>query len=129
MNHPQIITTPGGEEMVILPRAEYEALLTAAEEAAEDAADIAVYDARMADLAAGRDEPLPAPVSQSILRGDSLLKALRRWRGMTQQDLAAKTGLAQGYISDLEARRRKGSDAALKQLAAALDVKAAWLVA
>ena len=51
---PQIIRTPGGEELVVLPRAEYEALLERADhDEAEDADDVAIYDARKAELAAG----------------------------------------------------------------------------
>jgi hypothetical protein len=53
-----------------------------ASEAEEDAADIATYDACKAALDAGLDEALPAEVSASILRGDSLLKALRKWKGL-----------------------------------------------
>jgi hypothetical protein len=36
-----------------LPRAEYEALLKRADHEAEDADDVAIYDARKAELAAG----------------------------------------------------------------------------
>jgi PHD/YefM family antitoxin component YafN of YafNO toxin-antitoxin module len=53
MHAPQIIRTPGGEELVVLPRADYEALLERADGAAEDADDVAIYDARKAELAAG----------------------------------------------------------------------------
>jgi PHD/YefM family antitoxin component YafN of YafNO toxin-antitoxin module len=52
MSGPQIIRTPGGEELVVLPRAEYEALLERADREAEDAEDVAIYDARKAELAA-----------------------------------------------------------------------------
>jgi len=41
----QFFTTPQGEDMVLLPRADYEALLARAA-ATEDEADIALYDAR-----------------------------------------------------------------------------------
>lgn len=50
MGSPQIILTPSGEELVVLPRADYEALL---DHAAEDADDVAIYDAVKAELAAG----------------------------------------------------------------------------
>jgi PHD/YefM family antitoxin component YafN of YafNO toxin-antitoxin module len=53
MSAPQIIRTPSGEELVVLPRAEYEALLERADHAAEDAGDVAIYDARKAELATG----------------------------------------------------------------------------
>ena len=88
MTNPQIIKTPGGEELVVLPRAEYEALVAAAAEAEEDDADALVYDARKAALGVGLDARLPPEVSTAILRGDSLLRALRKWRGLTQIDLA-----------------------------------------
>ncbi len=127
MTEPQIIRTPGGEELVVLPRAEYEALLAAAADAAEDEADAAVYDARKADLEAGRDARLPPEVSAAMLRGDSLLKALRKWRGMTQIDLATLTDLGQGYLSDLEAGRRRGTRETLRRIAEKLNVDPNWI--
>ena len=108
MSEPQIIRTPSGEELVVLPRAEYEALLERAGYESEDAEDVALYDARKAELAAG-DGVLPPEVSAAILRGDSRLKAIRSWRDETQQHLAFKTGIGQGYLSDLENGRRTGT--------------------
>jgi ribosome-binding protein aMBF1 (putative translation factor) len=124
---PQIITTEKGEELVVLSRADYEALVAAAEAADEDESDVAIYDARKSELGAGRDERLPAEVSAAMLRGDSLLKALRKWRNMTQLDLSEKTRLGQGYISDLEAGRRKGTRETIGVIAKALGVDEAWL--
>ena len=93
----QIIRASNGEELVVLPRAEYEALVQRASHADEDADDIAIYDARKAELAAGGGV-LPPEVSAAILKGDSRLKAIRKWRGTGQADLATKTGLGQGYL-------------------------------
>ena len=53
MSAPQIIRAPSGEELVVLPRAEYEALLERADDEAEYIDDVAIYDARKAELAAG----------------------------------------------------------------------------
>lgn len=127
MSEPQIIRTPAGEELVVLPRAEYEALLERADQAAEDADDIAVYDARKAELAAGGVVLLPAQVSTAILRGESRLKAIRTWRGETQLHLSSVTGIGQGYLSDLENGRRAGTPETIAKLAQALDVPVAWL--
>ncbi len=127
MSDPQIIRTPAGEELVVLPRADYEALVAAAD-AEEDAADVALFDARMADLEAGRDQRLPPEVSAFLLRGDTLLKALRKWRDVTQLHLASETGIAQGYLSDLESGRRKGTPETLQRIAKALDIDPAWLL-
>ena len=74
MSRPQIIRTPSGEELVVLPRAEYEALVERADHEAEDADDVAIYDARKAELAAGGGV-LPPEVSAAIVRGDSRLES------------------------------------------------------
>jgi hypothetical protein len=127
MSSPQIIRTPGGEELVVLPRAEYEALVERADRDAEDADDVAIYDTRKAELAAGGDV-LPPEVSAAILRGDSRLKAIRNSMDMTQLHLAFKSGIGQGYLSDLESGRRIGTPETLKKLAKALNVPEAWLL-
>jgi mRNA-degrading endonuclease RelE of RelBE toxin-antitoxin system len=126
MSEPQIIRTPGGEELVVLPRAEYEALLERAGHKAEDAEDVAIYDARKAELAAG-GVVLPPEVSAAILRGDSRLKAIRKWRDETQLHLESKTGIGQGYLSDLESGRRTGTPETIAKLAQALNVPVEWL--
>ncbi|WP_244613059.1 helix-turn-helix transcriptional regulator [Methylosinus sp. Ce-a6] len=100
-----------------------------AAEAEEDAADVVIYDEREAELAAGHDARLPPEVGAALLRGDSLLEALRNWRDMTQQQLARLTNLGQGYISDLESGRRKGTPETLALIAEALRVDPAWLAA
>ena len=126
MSAPQIIRSPSGEELVVLPRAEYEALLERADRGAEDADDVAIYDARKAELAAG-DGVLPPEVSAAILRGDSRLKAIRKWRDETQLHLEFKTGIGQGYLSDLENGRRTGTPETIAKLAEALNVPVEWL--
>jgi hypothetical protein len=123
MSGPQIIRTPGGEELVVLPRAEYEALLERADHEAEDADDVAVYDARKT---AG-SVVLPPEVSAAILRGESRLKAIRNWRDETQLHLSFKTGIGQGYLSDLESGRRTGTPETIAKLAQALSVPVEWL--
>ncbi|MHB8885854.1 MAG: helix-turn-helix domain-containing protein [Methylovirgula sp.] len=127
MPGPQIIVTPNGEELVVLPRADYDALIEAAAAAEEDASDIEIYDARKDDLAAGRNFVLPPEVSAAMLRGDTLLKALRKWRGKSQIELAAATGLGQGYLSDLEGGRRRGTQETIEKIASALEIDAEWL--
>ena len=126
MTAPQIIRTPSGDELVVLPRAEYEALVEQAGREAEDADDVAIYDARKAELASG-GVVLPPEVGAAILRGDSRLKAIRKWRDITQLQLEFKTGIGQGYLSDLESGRRSGAPETIAKLAQALDVPLEWL--
>ena len=126
MSTPQIIRTASGEELVVLPRAEYEALLGGANQDSEDAEDVAIYDARKAELDAG-GIVLPPAVSVAMLRGDSRLKAIRKWRDMTQLHIESKTDIGQGYLSDLESGRRTGTPATIAKLAKALRVPTEWL--
>ncbi|MGJ0396704.1 MAG: helix-turn-helix domain-containing protein [Methylocystis sp.] len=131
MGKVQIIRTPSGEELVVLPRADYDALVAGAQAIGaddEDAVDIAVFDERMAELHSNRDAALPADVGQAMLRGATLVQALRKWRGVKQRDLAAKAELAQGYLSDIERGRGHGSREAREKIARALDVPREWLV-
>ena len=44
--------TRAGQEMVLIPRVDYEVLVKLAEEAMEDAADVAIYDERKAEFGA-----------------------------------------------------------------------------
>jgi len=126
MSAPQIIRTPGGEELVVLPLADYKALLDRADHEAEDADDVAIYDARKAELTAD-GVVLPPEVSAAVLRGGSRLKAIRHWRDETQMHLSFKTDISQGYLSDLESGRRTGTPETVAKLAQALDVPVAWL--
>ena len=102
MSAPQIIRTPSGEELVVLPRAEYEALLARADREAEDADDVAIYDARKAELAAGGGV-LPAEVSAAILRGESSIESHSQ---VARRDATAP-GVQNRYRSGLSVRSRK----------------------
>jgi ribosome-binding protein aMBF1 (putative translation factor) len=130
----QFIKTESGEELAVIPRAEYEAMLAALggaadpqTEADEDAEDIAIFDARMAALSAGADQALPAEISALLLKGNSLVKAARLWRGLGQSVLAEKVGIGQGYLSDIEHGRRQGAPELRARLAKALRVPKDWM--
>jgi DNA-binding XRE family transcriptional regulator len=121
----QFIKSPSGDEMAVLPREEYEALILAVEEAAEDAADVAAYDAAMADPLGS--QPLPADLSQLILQRNGLLKSIRLWRKLELADVAEAIGVAPDVISDLEINRTKVTGDLAQKLAKALDVPEHWL--
>ncbi|BAT58633.1 antitoxin HipB [Variibacter gotjawalensis] len=124
----QIIRAPNGDEMVVLPKAQFDALASLAAEAAEDAADVAAYDAAKLDLEAGRAAKLPADLSLLITRErGAVLRAIRKWRGLTQEELSEKVGIAQGYLSALEQRHRNGTEETIRKLADALDIPFDWL--
>ena len=118
MLRPQMIDTPGGERMVVLPLKEYESLC----EAAEDLADIQAYDKVQQRLATGEDEMIPAAFANRILDGESSVRVWREYRGLNVKDLAAKADISAAYLSQIEGGDREGSVATMKALAAALDL-------
>ena len=63
-----------------------------------------------------------------MLRGMSLPRALRKWRGLTQQNVASKIGAAQGFVSDLESGRRRAATTTVHALATLYDVPVEWLI-
>jgi transcriptional regulator with XRE-family HTH domain len=65
---------------------------------------------------------IPKEVVDRIAGGENALRMLREWRGKTQIYISQKTSIGQGYISDLECRRRKGTTAVLKKIADVLKV-------
>ncbi len=119
--NPQFIRTRQGEELVVLPRADYDALVAAA----EDAEDVAIYDACMADPAGL--ERVPDEVSAALMKGDGLLTAFRKWRGLSLSQLAAKAMIGQDDLAELEHKKQRASPETIAALAKALDVPVNWL--
>jgi len=114
----QTIVTPSGERLVVLPEAEYNRLL----EAAEDAADIAAGDEALRKLAAGEEELLPSEFVDRLLAGESPLRLWREHRRLTGAALAEKAEVAQSYISEIETGKKEGGLKTMKKLADALDI-------
>jgi hypothetical protein len=118
--------TPRGE-VAILPRKVYEALAAKAAEADEDSATARVVARARKEIAAGA-ALLPKDVVDRLANAESPVRVLREWRDVTQLYLSHKTGLSQGYISDVETGRRQGTAAALRRIADTLRVPLDLLV-
>lgn len=91
----------------------------AGSEAAVDAADL--RDAEAA-LAAPRSAFLSDAAMQRLLNDEPPLEVLAEERGLSQKELADLAGLSQAYVSQMAAGQRKGSLAAWRALAKALQV-------
>ena len=117
MTRPQIITTESGEELVVLPRRDYDAILARlGDDAAEDRMTVRL-------LAETRESTaLPAELWDEIETAPSPIGPLRKWRNMTQAALAEATGLSQGYLSELEHGKKTGDVATLRTIAGVLGV-------
>ena len=105
-------------EMVTIPRKEYDRLRTAA----EDLADFQSYDRAKAALAGGADELIPADYANRLLDGENPLRVFRDLRGLTQAMLAERAGVNRVTVAEIETGRKQGSVATLRALAVALDV-------
>lgn len=114
----QIIVTPTGERLAVLPEADYLALV----EATEDASDREAVRRFRAAVANGEEEMLPAEMVDRILAGASPVRVWREHRGLTAQALAEAAGLAQSYVSQIETGKRDGTVDTLVKLAGALGV-------
>jgi DNA-binding XRE family transcriptional regulator len=116
----QFIKTERGEELAILPKSEYERLAGLATD--EDVGTARLVRNARAQMAAGREIMLPKAVVDRLAAGENPIRVLRDWRDMTQAELVVAIGITQGYLSDLEAGKRKGPVALHQKIARALSV-------
>jgi DNA-binding XRE family transcriptional regulator len=111
MGKPQIITSPSGDELVVVPRRDYEDLVDAlAARKVEEA------------LAAGREELLSAEETAALVAAPTPLAFWRNKRGRTQAQLAAEIGVSQDFLTDLEHGKTQGDVAVYARLARCLDL-------
>jgi DNA-binding XRE family transcriptional regulator len=117
MGKPQIITSPSGDELIVVPRRDYEDLVDASIARKIDAA-----------LASGREELLTSEEAAALVAAPTPLAFWRKKRGKTQTQLAALIGVSQNFLSDLERGKAKGDVALYAKLARCLDVSIEDLV-
>ena len=106
------------EDTVTLAREEYDALIQR----------IADLEERLATVDADDAVRIPREVVSAIRGGEKPAVAFRRHRGFTLKDLSERTGLAVGYLSEIERGVKPGSAAALVRIAGALGTTIALLV-
>lgn len=124
----QIITTDAGEELVVLPRRDYDSLLARlGDEAAEDRMTARIVEESRARIDRGDETVLPAWLAEEVARGNSPVRVARKKAGRTQADLAAAVGITQGDLSDIESSRKTGAPDVLARIAGVLDLDPAWL--
>jgi transcriptional regulator with XRE-family HTH domain len=73
-------------------------------------------------IAAGREIMVPKAIVDRLAAYENPIRVLREWRAMTQAELVVKIGITRGYLSDLEAGKRKGPVALHQKIAQALGV-------
>jgi DNA-binding XRE family transcriptional regulator len=111
MTKAHIFRTPRGEELVVMPREEYESLK-----------DSAVASARVRDLAQRREEFLSAEAVGALLKSPTPLGFWRKKHRMTQTALANDVGVSQNFLSDLERGKATGDVVLYARLARRLNI-------
>ncbi len=118
MTDVQIIKTRG-EDLVILSRQDYDALLA---RAGDDAAEDAMTQRILAETKT--QTALPANVMDRIIDGENPIAVLLEHRRLTQAELARLTGLSQPFISKLVRGEVGGRRDTMEKLCTALRVSA-----
>ncbi|SFU65588.1 Helix-turn-helix domain-containing protein [Methylobacterium sp. 174MFSha1.1] len=125
----QSIVTEGGEELVILSRRAYDALLArAGDEDAEDRMMARLAEDHLAARAASVVAFAPDWLTAAILSGESPLAAARRHAGLELADLAAKANVATEVLAAMEQGRHAGTPAVINDIAQACGIDAALLL-
>ncbi len=114
----QIIEKDGREMFAVVPIEAWRELL----EKAEMLEDVAAYDRAAAALASGEEELVPGELVDRLAAGEHPVKVWREYRGLSQHQLAERSGLRQSYVAQIELGHRRGTVDAYRRLADALGV-------
>lgn len=75
------------------------------------------------------DSDLPDDILDQVsAKQQSAIKIIRKYRGLTQAELAEAAGLSRPYLTEIETGKKNGSLKALTLIANVLDVPAAMLI-
>jgi ribosome-binding protein aMBF1 (putative translation factor) len=114
---PQQFLAPDGTKMVVLTAAEFERL----RDLADDAEDVIAARVQLERIRQG-EQGVPGEVVASMINDEmSPIAAWRRYRGMSQTDLAEKAGCSQVWLSKIEAGAARGAAKLRRAIAGALD--------
>jgi DNA-binding XRE family transcriptional regulator len=115
---PVMTKTPKGDDIVILARKEYDQLIAAV---GEDAAD-AEAARRALDRRKNGEHTLTSAEVDQLLAAKTPLAFYRKRAGLTQAALAERAGIAQGFLSEIEAGRKSGDVQTLRKIADLLKI-------
>lgn len=124
---PHIFTTDGGEELVILPRHDYDLLLA---RLGDEEAELRLLDREAAKVSrrieAGEEEMLPDWISAAIMRSENLFKASRLRAGKSVGEVATAAAISEARVLELERVARPADEDELARLSRALDADLNW---
>lgn len=83
---------------------------------------VPLHDYR-AMVSTGNNNDLPDDVLDALAaRQENPIKTVRKYRGLTQAELAKQSGISRPYLTEIETGKKDGSLRAMKALAEVLDV-------
>jgi transcriptional regulator with XRE-family HTH domain len=120
----QFFTTPNGEQMVMLPRADYDRLIGKKSRTgiSEDEIDRRAAQEILDRIEAGEEQTYPAELVDRLIAGEHPVKVFRNFKKLSQRQLAEKAGIDPVYLSQIETGRRRGGAETRHALAVALGV-------
>lgn len=84
---------------------------------------VPLHDYRALTSVPSDEDTLPPEILDALAAGqETPVRILRKFRGLTQAELADKAGLSRPYLTEIESRKKNGSVRAMKAIAQALDV-------
>jgi DNA-binding XRE family transcriptional regulator len=110
--------TRNGKSFAVIPMTRFRKLVGDA----EMLADVKAFDDAKTGIDRGDDEVVPFEIVERRVAGESPLKVWREHRGLTQEGLAAESGVSRVMIAAIESGHRRGGVATLKKLAVALKL-------
>lgn len=114
----QIIEKNGRPEFAVIPYEDYRHFL----ELLEDEVDARVVAEFHEAYTAGREFMVPNEIVRRELAGESPIKLWREHRGLTQQELATRSGISKAYLSQIETGKRLGTVETISAIARSLEV-------
>lgn len=118
MDKIQIIESPAGDRLAVVPLAEYERL----QNAVEMLEDVSAYDEAKRKLVAGDEELVPQEIADRLIDGENPVRVWREYRGLSGRALAEAAGMSAAYLSQIESGRRDGSFDTMRRIANILNV-------
>ncbi|WP_017672529.1 helix-turn-helix transcriptional regulator [Blastomonas sp. AAP53] len=114
---PQHFTAPDGTKMVVLTAAEFDRL----RDLADDAEDVVAARLQLERIRQG-EQGVPGEVVAFMINDEmSPIAAWRKYRGISQTDLAEKAGCSQVWLSKIEAGTARGAAKLRRAIAGVLD--------
>lgn len=114
----QIVFSPSGERMVMLPEAEFDALI----DELDDARDLVEAQTIQARVQSGEEKVIPSEVVMRFVDGDSPIRVWRDYRGLSLTELASEAKMLDEELAEIETDQQSPTVEQLKAIAKALKV-------